>query len=109
MSTDFPYLVVSAAGAQLAQCARPELALTLCEMLGDGSVIRAGYQVLWRQGAEVEPDAEAFAAAVKSVAGQLKKAHQAAGLDAMMSASAGMGLYDAELEGIPKRARRQLS
>lgn len=109
MSTDFPYLVVSAAGTQLAQCARPELAPTLCKMLGDGSVIRAGDQVLWRQGAEVEPDAEAFAAAVKSVAGQLKKAHQAAGLDAMMSASAGVGLYDTELEGIPKRARRQLS
>lgn len=35
------------------------------------------------------------------------KARQAKGLDAMMEASAAMGLYDGELEGIPRRSKRR--
>ena len=35
------------------------------------------------------------------------KARQSKGLDAMMEASADLGLYDGELEGIPRRAKRK--
>lgn len=47
MSHEFPYLVVSASGKQVALFARPEMALLMCERLEDGSTIHANDQVLW--------------------------------------------------------------
>ena len=56
---EFPYLVVTARGERVALYARAEMALLMCERLGDGSAIRAGNQVLWRHDAASWDEAHA--------------------------------------------------